>query len=172
MSETSPSTHTVPWWTRLVIGKDPRKTVVRLVLLVFVLLFVFKVLLIPIRVSGLSMAPTYLDGRVNVVNHQAYLWKKPKRGDVIAFRLPEEGNAVLLKRIVGLPGERVSVVKGRPLINGEPLSEPYAVFGKNAPSSRREITLREDEYYVMGDNRSISWFRQIPEHHILGKVVF
>lgn len=172
MSETIASTVTVPWWARLVIGKNPKRTVLRLVFLVFAFVFVFKVLLIPIRVSGLSMAPTYLDGRVNVVNHQAYRWKKPKRGDVIAFRLPEEGKAVLLKRIVGLPGERVRVVKGRPFINGEPLSEPYAVFGKNAPSSRREITLREDEFYVMGDNRSISWFRQIPEHHILGKVVF
>ncbi len=172
MSETIPSDPSVPWWVRVVIGRNPKRTLLRLGGLVVIFLLVFKVLLIPIRVSGLSMAPTYLDGKLNVVNHQAYRWKNPKRGDVIAFRLPEEGNAVLLKRVVGLPGERVKVVNGRAFINGQLLSEPYAVFGRNAPSSRREITLREDEYYVMGDNRSISWFRQIPEHHILGKVVF
>jgi signal peptidase I len=158
---------------RWVFGKNPKRTLFRLVFLVVICLVLFRVVLIPIRVSGFSMYPTYRDGKVNVVNHQAYRWKKPKRGDVIAFRFPEEGkDVVLLKRIVGLPGERVMVVKGRPFINRQPLSEPYAIYGKNPPSSQKEITLRPDEYYVMGDNRSISWFRQIPEHYILGKVVF
>lgn len=172
MSETTPATTFPPWWKRLVFGKNPKRTLFRLVFLVVTCLVVFRGVLIPIRVSGFSMYPTYRDGKVNVVNHQAYRWKKPKRGDVIAFRLPEEGNVVLLKRIVGLPGERVIVVKGRPFINGQPLSEPYAVLGKNPLSSQKEITLRDDEFYVIGDNRSISWFRQIPEHYILGKVVF
>jgi signal peptidase I len=137
-----------------------------------VTLVVFRFVLIPIRVSGFSMKPAYPDGKVTLVNHQAYRWAKPKRGDVIAFRLPEEGNVVLLKRIIGLPGERVSIVDGRAYINGELLHEPYAGTGKDALSSGSEYKLADDEYFVMGDNRSISVFGHIPEHYILGKVLF
>lgn len=162
----------LPWWLRMAVGRNPKRTLIRLCCLVLMSLILFRVVLIPIRVSGLSMYPTYRDGKVNVVNHQAYRWKKPKRGDVIAFRLPEEGNVVLLKRVIGLPGERVAVVKGRALVNGEILDEPYAIIGKTPPSSRRIIELRDDEYFVMGDNRNISVFQPIPEHYILGKVLF
>jgi signal peptidase I len=90
----------------------------------------------------------------------------------VAFRLPEEGNVVLLKRIVGLPGDRVAVVDGKVYINGEPLLEPYAIVGEEAPSTGREFRLGQDEYFVIGDNRVISIMRTIPQHYILGKVMF
>src|SRR5216110_2394127 len=115
-----------PLWMRLVFGRNPRNTLVRLIGVIVVSLVLFRFILIPIRVSGLSMYPTYRDGKVNVVNHQAYRWHKPQRGDIIAFRSPEDGNLVLLKRIVALPGETVSVVQGRALVNGQFLEEPYA----------------------------------------------
>lgn len=162
-----------PLWMRVVFGRNPKLTLVRLACLVVTSLILFRFVLIPIRVSGLSMYPTYLDGRVNFVNHQAYRWSKPKRGDVIAFRLPEEGNVVLLKRIIGLPGERLWIREGKVYIDGVLLPEPYVHFGgKQTPGTGREIRLRDDEYYVMGDNRGISIIRRIPAHYILGKVVF
>ncbi|MFO1498577.1 MAG: signal peptidase I [Verrucomicrobiota bacterium] len=163
-----------PLWMRMVFGRSPKRTLLRLSCLVLTTFVLFRFVLIPIRVSGFSMMPTYRDGRVNLVNHQAYRWKKPHRGDVIAFRLPEEGNVVLLKRIVAVPGERVRVVQGRAIVNGEPLDEPYIKLtpNKSAPTMGRDLLLGADEYFVIGDNRNVSITRKIPKHYILGKVLF
>ena len=162
-----------PLWRRLVFGRRPKRTLLRLSCLVVTTLLVFPFVLIPIRVSGLSMYPTYRDGRINLVNHLAYRWKKPQRGDVIAFRLPEEGNVVLLKRIVALPGERVRMREGRVYIAGELLPEPYLnIKGIKSAPPTGEFTLEEDEYFVTGDNRGHSILKRIPEHYILGKVLF
>ena len=155
---------------RLVFGRNPKLTLVRLVCIVSVSFVLFRFVLIPIRVSGFSMFPTYKEGKVNVVNHLAYRWKKPQRGDVVALRIPEENNIVLLKRIVGLPGERVQVVDGKVFIDGEPLDEPYARTKDGL--SRREVTLGPDECFVVGDNRRISVLGPISERYILGKVLF
>jgi signal peptidase I len=161
-----------PLWVRLVFGRNPKRTLARLMCLIVLSVVLFRVIFIPIRVSGFSMMPTYRDGKVTFINHQAYLFSKPKRGDVVAFRLPEEGGVVLLKRILGLPGERVRIIEGKAYINGKLLSEPYARISKDARTADREYVLGEDEYFVMGDNRIISVFAQIPEHYILGKVLF
>ena len=165
---TSPS----PLWMKVVFGRNPKRTLVRLICLVTLTLVVFRFVLIPIRVSGLSMYPTYTDGKVSVVNHLAYQWSKPRRGDVIAFRQPED--VVLLKRIVGLPGERVRIKQGRVSINGQILDEPYAKIKSQStlPTTRSEITLDKDEYYVIGDNRGITVFLTIQGRSILGKVLF
>src|SRR6185503_5386569 len=98
---------------------------------------------------ALSMYPTYRDGKISVVNHLAFAWRKPQRGDVIAFRDVRE-DAVLLKRIIGLPGERVAVRKGKVFINGELLEDEPYVKEKGTPN-QKEIALEEDEYFVMGD---------------------
>lgn len=156
---------------RFVFGRNPKRTLARLICLVTVSFVLFRFILIPIRVSGRSMAPTYNDGKVNLVNHLAYLWRKPKRGDVIAFWfLPD--NVVLLKRIVGLPGDQVEIMRGRVFINGTMLEEPYAKLGKRPPSRDEAIALDPDEYYVIGDNRDITVFGRIPGNLILGKVLF
>ena len=157
---------------KVVFGRHPKRTLVRLVCMVTLTVVLFRVVLIPIRVSGPSMYPTYHDGKVDLVNHLAYRWSKPKRGDVVAFRVPEEGNVVLLKRIVGLPGERVRLDHGIVVINGQRLDEPYAWVGKRGSSTGVELALKEDRYFVIGDNRPVSIYRQIPERYILGKVLF
>jgi signal peptidase I len=160
-----------PMWMRVVFGRNPKRTLLRLGCWVFLLLVLFRLVLIPIRVSGFSMLPTYHDGKVTLVNHLAYQWTRPKRGDVVALRLPPR-NMILLKRIIGLPGERVLLVHGHALINGKPLEEPYAKIKnlKNAPND--EYTLGPDEYYVMGDNRDITVLGPVPGTWILGKVLF
>jgi signal peptidase I len=116
------------------------------------------------------MYPTYRHGRVSIVNHLAYRWKKPQRGDVVALRVPEENNAVFLKRIVGLPGETVEMKRGVVYINGKPLEEPYARAkqGRNY----RKVVLEPGEYFVVGDYRRISVLGRVPEHTLVGKVLF
>src|SRR5258706_6563553 len=119
MNEALADKNEPPLWMRVVFGRYPKRTLIRLTCLVVTTFVLFRFVLIPIRVSGFSMLPTYKEGRVSVVNHLAYRWKRPQRGDVVAVRLPEENNIVLLKRIVGLPGERVRLDHGRVLINGK-----------------------------------------------------
>jgi signal peptidase I len=172
MNGTAAATETPPLWMRVVFGRNPKRTLIRLSCLIVVTLVLFRYVLIPIRVSGFSMDPTFRDGKVTLVNHQAYHWAKPKRGDVVAFRMPEEGNVVLLKRVIGLPGERVRIVDGRAYINGKALDEPYAKTSRDAPTIGSEYKLGPDECFVIGDNRIISVFYHIPERYILGKVLF
>jgi len=161
------------WGKRIVIGRNPKRTLARAVVLVALSVVVFKFLLLPIRVTGISMAPTYRDGGVIFVNRRAYLHTRPLRSDVVAIRI--DGNAeVLLKRIVGLPGERFSIDHGIVKINGQPLAEPYA--GINQTWGLDEILLGEDDYWVMGDNRSMDQkshtMQPVKLQDIIGKVVF
>jgi signal peptidase I len=160
-----------PLWVRLIVGRHPRRTIIRLGVLVLLSFIVFRFVLIPIRVTGLSMYPTYKDGRISVVNHWAYRWKKPQRGDIVAVRVPEENNVLIVKRVVGLPGERVRVRKGKVYIDGELLQEPYAKV-KAGQSTGRDVPLGKDECFVIGDNRDISMMDRVFEGYILGKVLF
>ncbi len=161
----------------MIFGRNPKRTLIRLVCLVTLSIVLFRFVLIPIRVSGLSMAPTYKDGKVSLVNHLAYRWKKPQRGDVVAFwYVPDR--VVLLKRIVGLPGERVQILQGHVYVNGQMLEEPYArlqnksLLGPSPPPRTDPITLKPGEYYFIGDNRPISVYGMVRESLILGKVIF
>lgn len=133
----------------------------------------FKWVLIPIRTQGISMLPTYHSDSFNLINRLAYLGSAPKRGDVVAIRLAGP-NVVYVKRVVGLPGERVAVVEGQLKIDGEILLEPYVRHRR--PWEVSEITLGPDEYFVMGDNRGMSAgdhdFGRVDSGRILGKVVF
>ncbi len=122
------------------------------------------------RVVGNSMLPNYHNGRINFINRLAFRWHGPKRGDVVAVRL-DKSKLVLLKRVVGLPTERVAIRAGHVLINGRPLDEPYAKVS-DSPPSQNPIVLGLDEYFIIGDNRDISDYRPVHLHEVIGKVVF
>src|SRR5205807_1555665 len=111
------------WWRVILIGRRPRLTMLRIVIWVVACFVVTKFVLLPIRVQGVSMLPTYKENRVNFVNRLAYVHSQPKRGDVVAIRLAGP-SIMFLKRIVGLPGETVGFHEGRLLINGQVLDEP------------------------------------------------
>jgi signal peptidase I len=158
----------------ILFGKNPKTTLIRIIVLVTAFLIIFPFVLVPIRVMGISMSPTYADGSLNLVNRLAYLRHEPRRGDVVSIRLTGP-HVLFLKRIIGLPGETVAFVNGRVLINGNILDEPYE---KNLPGDWNSppVTLGADEYYFVGDNRSMP-----PEDHehgvkkriyIVGKVLF
>jgi signal peptidase I len=145
-------------------------TVVRLVVLVVMASVLFKGVLIPVRVTGKSMEPTYRDGRVNFINRLAYRRSEPRRGDVVGLRR-EPSRLLVMKRIVGLPGEHVAIRRGRIYINGEPLEESYT-DGRPILRAWVDRQLGAGEYFAIGDNRDLSAFGVVTRRDIQGKVLF
>ncbi|MFO1477175.1 MAG: signal peptidase I [Verrucomicrobiota bacterium] len=166
------------WLRRIVFGRNPRRTFIRIVIIVVAVFLVRDFVLLPIRVRGISMYPTYREGSINLINRLAYLHSRPQRGDVVALRLTA-GNTLVpsfayLKRVVGLPGETVEFQNGKLLVNGQPIDEPYlnpAGCEWNLPPE----TLEPDTYYVVGDNRAMPEERhekgKAPFNLILGRVI-
>jgi signal peptidase I len=151
-----------------VFGPRPHRTLFRVVLWSVLTLAFFHHLLVPIQIIGSSMSPTYLNGSLNLVNRVAYTRRhQPSRGDVVALNVEGE---LLLKRIVALPGEKVSIVGGILLVNGRPLADAFSKFA--IPCEMDPIFLRAEEYFVIGDNRASSVFCKVPRRDILGKTVF
>jgi signal peptidase I len=142
------------WLRTIFIGRNPKRTFLRIIATVVSVILLYKYVLVPIRVGGPSMMPTYGAGGVNFVNRLAYLWHEPRRGDVVAIRLAGE-SVMYMKRVVGLPGETVEFFEGRLLINGRFLDEPYVQFGCNWHFVPERSKLDDDEFYVVGDNRSM-----------------
>ena len=144
---------TEPSWLRtMVIGRNPKRTMIRVVVLVCSCFIIFKFIFLPIRVEGVSMQPTYGTHGINLVNRLAYTFHEPRRGDVVAIRLA--GISVMfMKRIIGLPGESVAFHEGHAYINGQLLSEPYVKYGCSWEHEPRQ--LGPNEYYFVGDNRSM-----------------
>jgi signal peptidase I len=143
-----------PHWLQVVlIGRNPKRTLVRIVILTVVCLLVFnRYVLLPIFVEGGSMLPTYREHGVNFINRLAYLSHGPQRGDVVGIRYTGY-HIMLLKRIIGLPGETVAFHRGRVFIDGKQLDEPYVKFSCDWELPPR--TLGTNEYYFVGDNRSM-----------------
>jgi len=168
-AETAPP----PGWLRAaLIGRHPKRTLARIVVLVTVSFVVFRFILLPIRVQGSSMLPTYRDRRVNFVNRLAYYRHEPQRGDVVAIRTTGL-HIMYMKRIIGLPGESVTFHGGHAFINNEMLNEPYVKYACDweVPA----VTLGRNEYYFVGDNRSMSstdHFKFLaPRGRIVGKIL-
>jgi signal peptidase I len=160
------------WWRTVLIGRNPRFTFVRVLILAMVAFLVPKFVLLPIRVQGASMLPTYKESGVNFVNRLAYRWSEPKRGDVVAIRLAGE-HVMYMKRIIGLPGDTVAFHRGRAFINGVPLAEPYVKLPCDWEYSA--VTLEPDVYFFVGDNRSMPQldheFGRGERRRIVGKVL-
>jgi signal peptidase I len=117
------------------------------------------------------MEPNFHDGQFLVVNKLVYLLHPPERGDVIVFVPPNSEARDFIKRVIGLPGDRVQVLNGRVFINGESLQEPYPLNAASYTFS--SMTVPADEYFVLGDNRnnssdSHSW-GTVPLKKIIGK---
>jgi signal peptidase I len=157
----------------LLFGPNPRHTAIRITVLVSAAVVVFGVVLLPIRLSGISMEPTYNDGTLNFANRLAFAWRQPARGDVVAIRMAGP-SVVYVKRIVGLPGERVEITMGTVVIDGKPLLEPAVVH--RAPWNVSALTLGDDEYFLIGDNRAMTSenhdFGRATRERIVGKMLF
>jgi signal peptidase I len=157
----------------ILFGRHPRRTAVRVVVLAATAAVVFGVVLLPVRLSGISMEPTYDDGALNFANRLAFAWRRPARGDVVAIRMA--GLRVLyVKRIIGLPGERVEIAMGTVLIDGQPLVEPTVV--RRAAWNVPPVKLGLNEYFVVGDNRAMAAhnhdFGRTTRDRIVGTMLF
>ena len=139
-------------WRTVLVGRSPAKALTRALMVALLLLLISQYVLSPVRAHGISMQPTFEEGDWLWLNRLAYWHASPARGEVVAVALAG-GAAVLVKRVVGLPGERVAITGGAVLVNGVPLAEPYVTARE--PWNVAETTLAADEYYVIGDNRGM-----------------
>lgn len=123
----------------------------------------------PFVVSGDAMNPTYPSGEYLLINEVS---KNFSRGDVVVFRYPESSSEFLIKRIIGLPADTITVQNGKVLVNGKVLNEPYV---SGSTSGNVSLVLAPDTYFAMGDNRQVSYdsrnFGPIQKSTILGKVL-
>jgi signal peptidase I len=110
----------------------------------------------PFRVEGRSMRPILDDGERILVEKMTPRFGLHHRGDIVVFRSPADPRRLLVKRIVGLPGESIALREGRLLTDGQPLRENYLTKGTLSEGEFGPTTLGPDEYFVLGDNRSDS----------------
>ena len=109
------------------------------------------------KVSGDSMQATLQDGDNLIVDKISYRFRDPKRFEIIVLPYRYDEDTYYIKRIIGLPGETVQIIDGYVYINGEQLDENYGLeVMNNAGNAAQPITLGEDEYFVLGDNRNRS----------------
>ena len=130
-----------------------------LVIAVVIVFLVRNFVAQPFLVSGSSMESNFYDGNYLLVDELTYRFREPNRGEVIVFRYPADKRSFYIKRIIGLPGERVVVKNGEVLVyeDGEEriLSESYLLGAKTRGSF--DTTLGPAQYFVMGDNRNFSF---------------
>jgi signal peptidase I len=151
----------------------------------FTLAFLIVVVVIPIRVfiispfvvDGESMHPTFENLDYLIVDEAIYSLSSPVRGDVIVFRYPGNPSVFYIKRIIGLPGETVSINRGvvsisSPTGGNVTLPEPYIV--NEDATYTKNVSLGIGEYFVMGDNRPNSSDSRVwgvlPRKNIIGRV--
>ena len=149
-----------------------KRFLLRILLLACTTWLVFSFLLIPLRIEGLSMAPTYKNGSFALCWRLQYLFSPPKRGDVVTVRFSGK-NVMLLKRIVALPGDTVSFINGKLHINKNLVREPYVVHHSNWQLEERKV--KPGYVYVIGDNRGTPMeqhkFGQVKSKRIIGGVI-
>lgn len=172
--------------------------IVKVFILALVIITPIRVFLFqPFFVEGASMEPNFKDGDYLIVNELGYKktavglndstffevnpFKELERGDIVVFRYPKDETKFFIKRIVGLPGEKVKVSEGRVTIfntenpNGVLLDESEYLGRGSVTIKDVTVQVKEDEYFVMGDNRSFSFdsrdWGPLKRNEIIGKVL-
>lgn len=138
----------------------------------FIILFVYQ----PVKVEGGSMEPGLQDQERIFINKLAYRLESIERGDIIVFRYPRDPRKSFIKRVIGLPGDRVRVSDGHVYLNGHLTPEPYVPEEFLDSRSYPEVRVPADSYFVLGDHRSMSndsrEFGPVARSYIYGKAVF
>jgi len=154
--------------------------VIKIAVIAFIIVLPIRYFLFqPFIVSGASMAPNFATGDYLIVNEISYRFAGPQRGDVVVFNagfIPGYSGQRFIKRVIGLPGETVNVTNGKVEIikNGKTivLDEKY-LPGDLKTYQDTEITLKADQYFVLGDNRQYSYdsrfWGAVPDSDIIGK---
>jgi len=143
-------------------------------LLALVIFFVINTITGRYQVHGQSMDPNLHDGQYLIASKITYWLHPPERGDIVVLHPPEgQGSVPYIKRVIGLPGDRVQIYDGRVWVNGVALHEPYI---NDPPAYVGEWTVAPNEYFVLGDNRNNSsdshaW-GLLPREQVIGKAIF
>ncbi|MDQ2864610.1 MAG: signal peptidase I [Candidatus Eremiobacteraeota bacterium] len=125
------------------------------------------------QVSGLSMEPRIDSGEHVLINTLAYRFGEPHRGDIVAFKHDGDTPETYIKRVIGVPGDRIGIYRGIVYLNGIRLSEPYVRFADSRTFGTIAIPPRA--VYVLGDNRANSedsrFFGAVPDDHLMGRAL-
>jgi len=125
------------------------------------------------QVTGFSMEPHIRSGEYVLINTFAYRIGVPRRGDIVAFRHEGDARAVFIKRVIGVPGDRIRIDRGQVYLNGIKLDEPYVrhLDGR----SFGEISVPTSSVYVLGDNRAESedsrFFGPVADNLLIGRAL-
>ncbi len=158
------------------IGSALKEIAIFLVLAIIIVLPIRLFVAQPFVVEGESMHPTFESGDYLIVDELSYHFHEPHRGDVIVFRYPGNPKIFYIKRVIGLPGETISITQGNVTITEPdgtvlPLEEPYVV--EDDATYTQSTHIGPDQYFVMGDNRPKSSDSRVwgllPEKDIMGR---
>ncbi|HVB33644.1 MAG TPA: signal peptidase I [Patescibacteria group bacterium] len=149
-----------------------RDLAVALALAMFIVVFLYQ----PVKVEGTSMAPGISNQERIFINKFVYHFEPIRRGDVVVFWYPLDPSKSFIKRVIGLPGDTVTIRSGHVYINGREIREPYILPRYLDDDSYPPVHVPAGEYYVMGDHRDSSddsrVFGPVPRRYIYGKAVF
>jgi signal peptidase I len=160
----------------LYIWEVSKIVIVALLIVVPIRYFIFQ----PFFVRGQSMEPNFYNGDYLIIDELSYQFRAPQRGEVVVFKYPNDTTQRYIKRIVGLPGETIAVNSGKVFVyqDGSPAVLDELVYLPQATQTQGniKITLGKSEYFVLGDNRSLSadsraW-GTLPEKDLIGRVMF
>jgi len=152
------------------------RSIAEIVVAVMIVIFMLNTLTVNAEQIGSSMAGTLKAGQRVLASRATYMLFAPERGDVVVMRDPLDADGTVVRRVIGLPGERIELRGRQVLINGLPLSEDYIgnpLTNSDNLTATVLMQLRQTEYYVLGDNRlsindSRSW-GAIQANDILGR---
>jgi len=149
-----------------------RDLAVSVFLAIILIVFIYQ----PVKVEGTSMMPSLTDQERIFINKFTYRFGHIERGDMVVFWFPLDPSKSYIKRVIGLPGDRVAIDDGAVIVNGVPLSEEYVPQEYRDHNSKPEVTVGPHSYYVLGDHRSSSndsrvW-GNVDRSFIYGKAVF
>ena len=153
------------------------REVIETLVLTALVFFAVRASVQPYRVDGPSMQPGLHTNEYVLVSMLAYLFSSPQRGDVIVVHPPDDPSQVYVKRVIGVPGDRIDISATAVYVDGDRLDEPYIAPLRPGQSENPEvltdIVLGPNDYYVMGDNRLNSldsrFFGSVPRRNIIGK---
>lgn len=148
-----------------------------IVVVMAILVMIYLFILGPQEINGQSMDPNFHNGEYILTNKIIFKFREPVRGDIVIFKSPGNKEIDYIKRVIGLPGERVKLEKSAFYINDEKLEETYIgpdvfIFGGSFLQEGQEIVVPEGKYFVVGDNRPHSAdsreFGPVPKEDFIG----
>ncbi len=129
-----------------------RDLILSLLLAFIVIVFLYQ----PVQVEGTSMMPRLYDHERIFINKFVYRFEPIHRGDIVVFHYPLDPSKSYIKRVIGLPGEWVSIREGAVEVNGKPLAEHYVPPSYLDHDSYPPVCVEPNHYYVLGDHRESS----------------